>query len=168
MPTLQPARPLINLFRPGQEVAENALNANISWEAIASYEGVRTCKLGAEQTHVCNNMHTSDLSLFYIHALASVGKASLINMILYGAAMTYKGRAHKRTVVLVLVPNRALKRDFCQDVINTSIFDNTEVLWLGRPPPGRTDGLLCERLADSMRELQRETWQKLDGLIAQR
>ena len=81
--------------------------------------------------------------------------------------MNCKGLERKNKVVLVLVPNRELKEDLCQDVINAGNFHDTEVLWLGRPPPGRDDGLWDERLADSMRELQKYTWQKLDSLKAQ-
>jgi ABC-type hemin transport system ATPase subunit len=95
------------------------------------------------------------------------GKTSLINAILYGADMNNKGLEHPNKVVSALVPNRELKEDLCQAVINAGVFDDTEVLWLGRPPLGRGDGRLDERLADSMRELQRDTWQKLDSLKAQ-
>ena len=84
-----------------------------------------------------------------------VGKTSLINAILFGAAMHYKRPEHKNKVVLVLVPSRELRYDLCQDVLNTGVFDDTEVLWLGRPPLGRTDGLWEDRLADSMRELNK-------------
>ena len=57
-------------------------------------------------------------------------------------------------VVLVLVPSRELREGLCQDVINTGVFDDTEVLWPGRPPLGRDDGIWDERLAESTRELQ--------------
>ena len=83
----------------------------------------------------------SNADVFYINALAGVGKTSLINAILYGAAINYKGLAHKNKVVLVLVPSRELKEDLCQDEINTDICDDTEVLWSGRPPPGRDVGI---------------------------
>ena len=104
---------------------------------------------------MCDQINRSHAGMFYIHALAGAGKRSLINAILYGVAMNYKGPEHKNQVVLVLVPNRELKEDLCQDVINTGIFNDMEVIWLGRPPPGRDDGLWDERLADSMSELQK-------------
>ena len=72
--------------------------------------------------------------MFYINALAGVGKTSLINAILFGAAMNYKGLEHKNKVVFVLVPSRELRDDFCQDVLNTGVVDDTAVIWLGRPP----------------------------------
>ena len=115
---------------------------------------------------MCYHTNMSNAGVFYINALAGVGNTSLINAILYGAAMNYKGLEHKNKVVLVLVPSRELREDLCQYVINTGIFDDTEVLWLGRPPLGRDDGIWDERLADSMRELQQDTWQKLDSLKA--
>ena len=52
-------------------------------------------------------------------------------------------------------------------VINTGVFDNTEVLWLGRPPLGRTGGLWDDRVADSISALRTETLQKLGGMTAQ-
>ena len=38
---------------------------------------------------------------------------------------------------------------------------------MGRPPPGRDDDIWDDRLAVSMRELQKDTWQKLDTFKAQ-
>ena len=105
---------------------------------------------------MCDQINRSNAGMFYINALAGVGKTSLINAILFGAAMNYKGQKHKNKVVLVLVPSRELRYDLCQDVLNTGVFDDTEVLWLGRPPPGRTDGVLEDRLADPMRELPKK------------
>ena len=52
-------------------------------------------------------------------------------------------------------------------MINTGIFDDTEVIWLGRPPIGRDDGIWDGRLAVSVRELQKDTWQKLDTFKVQ-
>ncbi len=104
---------------------------------------------------MCNHINMSNARVFYINALAGVGKTSLINAILYGAALNCKGLEHKIKVVLVLVPSRELKEDLCQYVINTGVFDDTEVLWLGRPPPGRDDGIWNDRLAVSMREPQK-------------
>ena len=95
------------------------------------YEQIRKFRLDTEQRSVCNDISMSNASVFYINALAGVGKTSLINAILYGAAMNYKGLEHKNKVVLVLVPSRELREDLCQDVINTGICDDTEVLWLG-------------------------------------
>ena len=67
----------------------------------------------------------------------------------------------------VLVSSRELREDLCQYVINAGVFDDTEVIWLGRPQLGRDDGIWDDRLAVSMRELQKDTWQKLDTFKAQ-
>ena len=77
---------------------------------------------------MCEKINSTIVSLVYSHALAGVGKTLLINAILYGAAMNYKGQGHNNKVVLVLVPSRELKYDLCQDVLNTGVFDDTEVL----------------------------------------
>ena len=121
-------------------MGDNALNGNIRWDAISEYEQIRKFSLDTEQRSVCDQINKSNAGLFYINAMAGVGKTSLINAILYGAPMNYKGLEHKRKVVLVLVPSRELRYDHCQDVPNTGVFDDTEVLWLGRPPLGRNDG----------------------------
>ena len=145
----------------------NAFHCKIKYIAISTYEQIRAFDLDPEQRNVCDQINTSTAGMFYINALAGVGKTSLINAVLLGAAMNYKGQGHNNKVVLVLVPSRELKYDLCQDVLNTGVFDDTEVLWLGRPPPGRTDGIWEDCLADSMRELQKDTLQKLDSLKAQ-
>jgi len=62
---------------------------------------------------VCNDINMSNASVFYINALAGVGKTSLINAILHGAAMNFKGLEHQSKVVLVLVPSRELMDDLC-------------------------------------------------------
>ena len=62
-------------------------------------------RLDTEQRSVRNDINMSNTSVFYINALAGVGNTSLINAILYGAAMNYKGLEHKNKVVLVLVPS---------------------------------------------------------------
>ena len=143
------------------------MKGKVNWDAISEYEHIRKFSLDTEQRSMCDQINMSNAGVFYINALAGVGKTSLINAILYGAAMNYKGLAHKNKAVLVLVPSREVREDLCQDVINTGIFDDTEVLWLGRPPLGRDDGMWADRLAVSMRELQKDTWQKLDNLKAQ-
>ena len=147
--------------------SDNALNSQINCDRISLYDLIRNFCLDTEQRSVCDQLNRSNSGMFYINALAGVGKTSLINAILFGAAMNYKRPEHKNKVVLVLVPSRELRYDLCQDVLNTGVFDDTEVLWLGRPPPGRTDGLWEDRLADSMRELQKDTLQNLDNLKAQ-
>jgi hypothetical protein len=148
-------------------MADNAFNGKINWDAVSEYEQIRKFSLDTEQRSVCDHINTSSASLIYINAKAGVGKTSLINAIFYGAAMKYKGLEHKHKVVLVLVPSWELREDLCQYVINTGVFDDTEALWLERPPLGRDDGMWDGRLADSMRELQKDTWQKLDSLKAQ-
>ena len=90
-------------------MAENALTGKTNWDAISEYEQIRKFSLGTEQRNVCNQINMSNASVFYLHALACVGKTSLINAILYGAAMNYKGLEHKNKVVLVLVPSRELR-----------------------------------------------------------
>ena len=165
----QSVAPLVSIFQPGQDMSHNnnALHGKTNYIAISTYEQIRAFDLDPEQRNVCDQINMSNASLIYINAKAGVGKTSLINAILYGAAMHYKGLEHKRKVVLVLVPSRELRYDHCQDVPNTGVFDDTEVLWLGRPPPGRTNGLWEDRLADSMRELKKDTLQTLDSLKAQ-
>ena len=133
----QPVGPLIRIFQPGQEKADNALNGNINWDAISEYEQIRKFSLGTEQRSVCDHINISNAGLIYINARADVGKTSLITAILYGAATNYTGLEHNSKVVLVLVPSRELREDLCQDVIKTGVFDDTEVLWLGRPPIGK-------------------------------
>ena len=132
-------------------MSENALHGKIHWVAIEEYERIRKFSLESEQRSVCDQINRSSAGIIYISALAGVGKTSLINAILFGAAMAYKRPEHKHKVVLVLVPGRELRYDLCQDVLNTGVFDDKEVLWLGRPPLGRTQGLWEDRLVDSMR-----------------
>jgi hypothetical protein len=136
----QSVGPLISIVQPGQEMSDNALNGKINLDAISEYEQIRKFRLDTEQRSVCDQINRSNAGTFYINALVGVGKTSLINAILFGAAMNYKRPEHKNKVVLVLVPSRELRSDLCQDVLNTGVFDDKEVLWLGRPPPGRTDG----------------------------
>ena len=81
--------------------------------------------------------------------------------------MSNKAPEHKNKVMLVLVPSRELSHDLCQNVINTGSFGEAAVLWLGRPPLGRTDGLWDEHVADSIRHLQKDTLKKLYALKAQ-
>ena len=100
-------------------MADNALHGNINWDAISEYEQIRKFRLDREQRSVCDHINMSNASLIYINANAGVGNTSLINAILYGAAMNYKGLEHKNKVVLVLVPSRELRYDLCQDVLNT-------------------------------------------------
>ena len=136
-------------------MADNALNRNINSDAISEYEQIRKFGLDTEQRSVCDQINKSNAGMCYINALACVGKTSLINAILFGAAMNYKGLAHKNQVALVLVPSRELRYDLCQDVLNAKIFEDEEVLWLRPPPLGRTDALWEDRLVDSMRELKK-------------
>ena len=79
--------------------------------------------------------------------------------------MSYKGPEHKNKVMLVLVPGRELSHDLCQYAINTGSFGEAAVLWLRRPPLGRTAGLWDECVADSIRHIQK---QKLYATQAQR
>ena len=67
------------------------LNDNINCDAIEEYEQIRKFSLDTEQRSVCDQINRSNAGMFYINALAGVGKTSLINAILYGAAMNYKG-----------------------------------------------------------------------------
>ena len=56
--------------------------------------------------------------------------------------MSYKGPEHKHKVVLVVVPSRELNHDLSPFVINTGVFNDTEVsvraasAWNGRWPLG--------------------------------
>ena len=138
----QSVAPLISMFQAGQDMShnKNPLHGKINYIAISTYEQIRAFDLDPEQRNVCDHINTSTVGMFYINALAGVGKTSLITAILFWAAMNYKGQGHNE-VVLVLVPSRELRYDLCQDVLNTGVFDDTEVLWLGRPPPGRTYGI---------------------------
>jgi hypothetical protein len=101
--------------------------------------------------------------MFYIKALAGVGKTALLNAILFSVAQKYQKDNCLDKVVLVLVPSRELRHDLCQDIIAANAFPPEAVLWLGRPPEGR-DGLWDELLEDRLKELQQETWKQLDEL----
>jgi hypothetical protein len=85
----QSVGPLISIVQPGQEMSDNALNGKIKWEAISEYEQIRKFSLDTEQRSVCDQINKSNAGMCYINALACVGKTSLINAILFGAAMTY-------------------------------------------------------------------------------
>ena len=69
-------------------------------------------------------------------------------------------------MVLVLVPNRELRHDICQDVAS-NVLKTENLLWLGRPPPGRPDGLWDDILDARLKEMQKETWDNLDMIKSQ-
>jgi hypothetical protein len=72
--------------------------------------------------------------------------------------LEYVGISRKGPEILKKISDRygfqVASEDY-RDVLNAGVFDATAVLWLGRPPLGRGDGLWDGRLADSMRELQK-------------
>ena len=123
----------------------------------------RGFSLDAEQTNVCLALNQADVPLFFINALAGVGKTALLNSILYAATSSYKANnpADVDKVLLVLLPSRELREDLARDIIGNDVFLQQEILWLGRPPAGSTLGMWDELLQDRLKEIQIEAWRKL-------
>jgi superfamily II DNA/RNA helicase len=64
----------------------------------------------------------SDRSLVYLKAAAGVGKTSVIDAMLYAVIRSYASQAaSQQHVALVLVPNRELRFDICQDLVEAKI-----------------------------------------------
>ena len=112
---------------------------------------------------VIHHINTTDEALFYIKASAGVGKTSVINSLLFSLSRHYDDTTK---VVLVLAPNRELRHDICQDLAS-NVLNNENLLWLGRPPPRRPDGVWDDILDARLKELQKETWASLDMISSQ-
>ena len=65
------------------------------------------------------------------------------------------------------MPNRELRHDICQDLVTCGVLSSDNLLWLGRPPPGRPDGLWDDIVDARLKEMQKDTWTKLDVLKSQ-
>ena len=102
--------------------------------SIHQYEEIRGYTLDGEQRDVLDKINRSDHSVILIQASAGVGKTSVLDCVV-SALITSTS-----TMVLILVPNRELRHDICQDLLSCVLRDE-QLLLLGRPPPGRSDGL---------------------------
>jgi hypothetical protein len=134
--------------------------------SVRAYETLRNYKLDEEQVEVIRHINRENKSLFYIKASAGVGKTSVIDSLLFALANHYHNE-QTSNVVLVLVPNRELRHDICQDLVTCKVLSSDNLLWLGRPPPGRPDGLWDDILDARLKEMQKDTWTKLDLLKSQ-
>ena len=134
------------------------MRGEIHQDNINAYEELRNYKLDGEQVGVIRRIDASDKALFYIKASAGVGKTSVINSLSFSLSRRYGGTSK---VVLVLVPNRELRHDICQDVAS-NVLKTENLLWLGRPPPGRPDGLWDDILDARLKDMQKETYASLD------
>jgi hypothetical protein len=150
--------PLIHLMMPFKFQQENVMRGLIHKENINEYERLRNYRLDEEQVGVIRRINASNRALFYIKASAGVGKTSVINLLLFSLSGGYEGTPN---VVLVLVPNRELRHDICQDVAS-NVLKTENLLWLGRPPPGRPDGLWDDILDARLKDMQKETYANLD------
>jgi len=124
-------------------------------DSIHQYEAIRGYTLDGEQRDVLDKINRSDHSVIFIQASAGVGKTSVLDCVV-SALITGTS-----TTVLILVPNRELRHDICQDLLSCVLRDE-QLLWLGRPPPGRSDGLWDDILEQRLKEKQDEVWLKLD------
>ena len=106
------------------------------------------------------------MPLFFINALAGVGKTALLNSILYAATLSYQANSPEDDdkVLLVLLPSRELREDLARDIIGNDVFLQQEILWLGRPPTDSALGMWDELLQDRLKEIQAEAWSQLDQI----
>ena len=134
----QPLAPLLPILVPQRRLpGVNALQGrmlDMNFEELSRRRGF---SLDAEQKNVCLALNQADVPLFFINALAGVGKTALLNSILYAATSSYKANspADDDKVLLVLLPSRELREDLARDIIGNDVFLQQEILWLGRPPP---------------------------------
>ena len=64
--------------------SDHALNGKMNCDAISEYEQIRKFGLDTEQRSLCDQINKPNAGMFYINALAGVGKTSLNNAILFG------------------------------------------------------------------------------------
>ena len=140
------------------------LTGVLSEAAIHAYEDCRKFVLDDEQRKVLHQINTSTRQVIFIQASAGVGKTSVLDCVV--SALISAEPADVSNMVLILVPNRELRHDICQDLL-ACVLQREQLLWLGRPPPGRSDGLWDDILEERIKEKQRDVWIKLGHLKKQ-
>ena len=112
-------------------------------DALQTFERARGVTLDEQQRHaVLTVRSTTDTSLFFVEALAGVGKSALLQAFVYSLVADYAKRPECRdNVVAVMVPTRELREDLLQELLgHPHIFPPESMLWLGRPPTSQPKG----------------------------
>jgi hypothetical protein len=149
------------LFMRDTAPTECLLAGTLSRHALQAYEACRKFVLDDEQRDVLYKINRSTRSVIFIQASAGVGKTSVLDCVV--SALISAEPVDVSKLVLILAPNRELRHDICQDLLSC-VLQSEQLLWLGRPPPGRNDGLWDDILEDRIKEKQRDVWIRL-GLL---
>ena len=163
----QPLAPLLPILVPQRRLpGVNAPQGRMLDTDFDDLSRRRGFSLDVEQKNVCLALNQADVPLFFINALAGVGKTALLNSILYAATLSYQANSPEDDdkVLLVLLPSRELREDLARDIIGNDVFSQQEILWLGRPPTGSALGMWDELLQDRLKEIQAEAWSQLDQI----